>query len=78
MPTITLAAARINAGMTQEDAAKAIGVSKWSIINWEKGRVSPKYSQMVKLCEVYKMPLDAIFLPDTLLKVESGDSDENK
>lgn len=70
MPTITLAAARINAGMTQEEAAKAVGVSKWTIINWEKGRNSPKYSQMVKLCEIYKMPLDAIFLPETLLKVE--------
>lgn len=70
MPAISLAAARINANMTQEEAAKAIGVSKWTIINWEKGRISPKYNQMVKLCEVYKMPLDAIFLPDTLLKVD--------
>ena len=70
MPAISLAAARINANMTQEEAARAIGVSKGTIISWEKGRISPKYNQMVKLCEVYKMPLDAIFLPDTLLKVD--------
>lgn len=80
MPMITLAAARVNANLTQEDVANALGVSKGTIINWEKGRISPKYSQMVKLCEIYNMPLDYIFLPDTLLKVEKcgGDSRGNK
>lgn len=79
MPTISLAAARVNANMTQDEVAKAMNVSKNTIINWEKGRNSPKYSQMVKLCEIYKMPMDYIFLPEPLPKVEQnrgGDSNE--
>ena len=70
MPSISLAAARVNANMTQDEVAKAMNVSKSTIINWEKGRNSPKYSQMEKLCEIYKMPLDYIFLPEPLPKVE--------
>ena len=70
MPSISLAAARVNANMTQDEVAKAMNVSKSTIINWEKGRNSPKYSQMVKLCEIYKMPLDYIFLLEPLPKVE--------
>lgn len=38
---ITLAAARVNAGMTQEDVAKKLKVSKKTVINWEKGIVTP-------------------------------------
>lgn len=70
MPVISLAAARVNANMTQEEAAKAMNVSKSTIVNWEKGRNSPKYSQMVRLCEIYQMPMDYIFLPDIPPKVE--------
>ena len=32
---ISLAAARVNAGMTQEDVAKRMHVSKNTVINWE-------------------------------------------
>ena len=35
---ITLAAARVNAGFTQEDVAEKFKVTKQTIINWEKGR----------------------------------------
>lgn len=70
MPAISLAAARVNANMTQEEVAKAMNVSKNTIVNWEKGRNSPQYSQMVKLCEIYHMPMDYIFLPETLPRVD--------
>lgn len=60
---ISLAAARVNAGMTQEDAAKALNVGKQTIVSWEKGMSEPKMSQSRKLSELYKMPLDYIFLP---------------
>lgn len=71
MQGISLAAARVNANMTQEEVAKAMNVSKNTIINWEKGRSSPKYNQMVRLCDIYNMPMDYIFLPCILLKVDN-------
>lgn len=72
MPQITLAAARVNAGLTQQEAANAIGVDKSTLLSWEKGRTSPPSNRLKQLSELYKMPVDFIFLPDTLLKVETG------
>lgn len=60
---ITLAAARVNAGMTQEQAADRLGVSKQTIINWEKGRVVPRIPEVEMLARIYKIPQDNIFLP---------------
>ena len=50
---ITLAAARVNAGLRQEDAAKLLGVSKNKLIAWEKGEDTPKISQLRQICSVY-------------------------
>lgn len=60
---ITLAAARVNAGYTQEQSAKEMGVSKQTIINWEKGKVIPGIPQIEKLSRMYGIPQDNIFLP---------------
>ena len=60
---ISLAAARVNAGLTQDDVAKAVKVGKQTIVSWEKGNSEPKMSQCRQLSELYKMPLDYIFLP---------------
>ena len=60
---ITLAAARVNAGMTQEEVAKEIKVSKNTIVKWEKGVSEPSITQGRELSDLYKIPLDNIFLP---------------
>lgn len=60
---ISLAAARVNAGYTQEAVAKALNVGKQTIVSWEKGRSEPKMSQSRALSELYNIPLDNIFLP---------------
>lgn len=59
---ISLAAARVNAGMTQDDVAKAMKVSKNTIINWEKGKVSPSFTNIRMLSQLYRIPVDYIFL----------------
>ena len=59
---ISLRAARVNADMTQKAAAEAISVDPATIANWEKGFRSPKAEQLYKLCEVYRVPIDYIFL----------------
>ena len=60
---ISLAAARVNAGLTQDDVAKALKVGKQTIVNWEKGKSEPRMSQSRELSDLYKIPLDYIFLP---------------
>ncbi|MDD6312002.1 MAG: helix-turn-helix transcriptional regulator [Firmicutes bacterium] len=61
---VSLKAARVNANLTQNDVAKAIGVDKSTIISWEKGRTAPTLSVMQRLCRLYKASIDDIFLPN--------------
>lgn len=61
---ITLAAARVNAGMTQEDVSREMHVSKQTVVNWEKGNSEPTISQSRLLSRLYNMPLEYIFLPE--------------
>lgn len=60
---ISLAAARVNAEMTQEDVARKMQVSKQTIINWEKGKVEMKPAQFKMYCNVVRAPENAILLP---------------
>lgn len=60
---ISLAAARVNAKMTQEDIAKELHVSKQTIVNWEKGKTIPGIPEMEMLSRIYNIPQDNIFLP---------------
>lgn len=63
MIQISLEAARVNANLTQSEAAKKIGVTIQTLVNWEKGRSEPSISQARRMSELYRMPLDNIFLP---------------
>lgn len=60
MDEITMKAARVNAGLTQEQAAPKIGVSVSTIKNWESGKTSPTVVQIKKVGEVYGVPYDII------------------
>lgn len=65
---ITLAAARVNAKMTQADTAKAMQVSKNTICNWESGKKDPKPAEMYMLSHLYGIPVENIFLPSETTK----------
>ncbi len=60
---ISLAAARVNAGLTQDDVARKFKISKQTIVNWEKGKAEPSIFVMKALSELYNIPIDNIFLP---------------
>lgn len=62
MYTVSLEAARINAGFSQKEAAKRVGVNATTLANWEKGKTAPDIDKFRKLCEVYGCPADLIFL----------------
>lgn len=65
---ISLAAARVNAELTQSEAAERIGVSRSTIVNWESGKTSPDARVFRKIADVYNISVNYIFLPDTLPK----------
>lgn len=63
---ITLEAARVNAGMTQPQAAQALGISVATLLKWEKGTTSPTIEKAIALAGLYAIPLDTInFCPQT-------------
>lgn len=57
---MSLKAARVNADMTQEQAAKALGVTKGTIINYEKYRTKPSIMMSKKLAALYGCTVDDI------------------
>lgn len=60
---ISLAAARVNAGMTQEAVASEMHVSKNTVVNWEKGKTLPSFAVMQTLAILYNIPIDYISMP---------------
>lgn len=60
---ISLAAARVNARLTQEEVAHRMKIGKRTIINWEKGVVLPSFADIKMLSDIYNIPVDNIFLP---------------
>ena len=62
MIKISLAAARVNAKLSQAEAAKKMHVSKNTLVNWEKGRIIPSFASLQTLSEIYGIPTDNIFL----------------
>lgn len=60
---VSLAAARVNAKMTQEDVAKEMDVTKQTIINWEKGKTEMKPAQFKMFCSIVGAPENCIILP---------------
>ena len=60
METITLAAARINAGYTLVQVAGIIGRTPSTLSGWERGETEPKVSEAMKLAELYGRSIFAI------------------
>lgn len=60
---ITLAAARVNAGMTQKDVCKIMKITPQTLVKWEKNKKLPKPAELMMLCTIYGIDLDNIFLP---------------
>lgn len=64
MAKLTMKAARVNAGLTQKEAAKRFGISNKTLSSWESGVSSPRADQVTEICECYGIPYDdIIFLP---------------
>lgn len=66
---ITLKAARVNAGYTQENAAECLGISKGTLANYEKYKTKPDIEIAKKAANLYGMSVDEIifFVSDCAL-----------
>ena len=62
---ISMRAARVNAELTQIEAAKIIGVAPNTISRWEKGISAPTFKYIRPIVEAYGLKSfeDIIFLP---------------
>lgn len=56
----SLAACRVNAKLTQIDAAKILKMSPATLNAHETGKISPKMEQIKKYAELYNVPVEII------------------
>ena len=47
-------------GVTQDDVAKALGVSNKTVSKWENGISSPDLAMLIALAEYYRVSTDAL------------------
>ena len=62
-----LKAARTAAGLTQEQAAAALGVSRQTISNWENAKTYPDIVSVVHMSDLYAVSLDHLLKGDAAL-----------
>ena len=63
--SFSLRAIRTNLGLTQEEASELIGVSKYTLSNYEHYKTVPNISKINKIASVYGVSVDEIrFLPN--------------
>ena len=60
--------ARTNAGLTQEQVAEKIMVSRQTISNWENGKSLPDIVSILNLSDLYQISLDELLKGDTKMK----------
>lgn len=60
-PRISARAARVNAEMTLEQAAKEIGINRTTLIKYEKGETVPDWDVAERIGNIYGFPTQFIF-----------------
>lgn len=63
MPQISIAAARVNANLTQKQLADILGVSNSSVVEWESGKREIPLRHLMKLAELSGLSISDIFVP---------------
>lgn len=66
---------RTHAGLTQEDVAEKIGVSRQAVAKWERGESSPDIESCIALSEMYGTTVDMLVRN---MKLEAKGTDDGK
>lgn len=72
MKQISLAAARVNAGFTQQELADKMGVSRQSVMEWELGKRRIRPVNFKLFCVTTGFAEEDIFLPQNISKVNNN------
>lgn len=64
IPKINLAAVRTNAKKSQKEWAEMLGVSHYTVNNWETGKTYPDAIQLRKMSELSGIPMDFIYVQE--------------
>lgn len=59
-PLFSLAAARVNANLTQKEFAKRCGVSESTVIAWESGKRLPNVKMLGVIEDAIGIPIDYV------------------
>ena len=68
--------ARVQAGLTQEQVAEKIMVTRQTISNWENGKSLPDIVSIMKLSDLYQISIDELLKGDQRMK-EKIEKDAN-
>jgi putative transcriptional regulator len=60
MPKMSLKAARVNRKLTQNEAAKKLGIARKTLQSWESGLTYPNALQILDIENVYHVKYDDI------------------
>lgn len=63
MLKISLKAARVNAGLSQDDVCKIVHKTNKTLVNWENGKTRIDEANLLMLCNLYGIDKKYIFLP---------------
>lgn len=58
---IPLSALRVRMNMTQEEAAKNLGITRETLRKWERDPSKIPFGYMEKIADIYYIPFDYIF-----------------
>ena len=58
---VDIKTARLKAGVTQKELGKILGVTKQTIINYEKGTTKPSWGRLEDIAKALKVDIDVLF-----------------
>lgn len=60
--TMTIKAARVNAGLTQKEAAEKLGISYQTLSKYENNPGQMPVKMVLDMCDLYHINVDSLFL----------------
>lgn len=65
---ILIKSARKKSGLTQEQSAEALNISRQTLSNWENGKTYPDIISVIKMSDLYSVSLDHLLKEETSMK----------